>query len=134
MITWDRIKKLDYDHPLLSFIIELTEPREEFCSLLPSSILSQIIEAPNDYRTDISQEFETIFRNFFEDRRRWVEDDFGIMGPEERQQPFYKKPDFWLLENISQTIQEIVYEETSGDPFKPDQTKFRDDLFKLFRF
>ncbi|CAG8788635.1 18721_t:CDS:2, partial [Racocetra persica] len=199
-ISWNKIRYLNYDHPVLSYIVDLTEPQEELCAILPPSIYYQIFRAPTEYYNDASAEFKMIFAKFFNDRNNWDKDTFGNVHKEDKKHSFYefirnvcrilfelwntalsenyclegtwhhqvldpifkeitkniagcfwnwgeacslassfrketysRKPDLWLLQTINHTIQETLYEEASGSPFQPDQTKITSDNFKLFR-
>ncbi|CAJ0842885.1 8114_t:CDS:2, partial [Entrophospora sp. SA101] len=52
-ITWQTIKSLDYNHPMLSFIVDLTEP-QRIMKFLPISIYNKIACIP-DFLFEISQ-------------------------------------------------------------------------------
>lgn len=81
---------MDYDHPILSFIIDLTEPQKELCNILPPSVYPYIFRAPEDYYRDASAEFKKTFSKFFNERNNWDEDNFGKMENKDRQYIFYK--------------------------------------------
>ncbi|CAG8829917.1 23336_t:CDS:1, partial [Gigaspora margarita] len=49
-----------------------------------------------------------------------------------RKVSYARKPDFWLLVEVVGTIQEVLFEETSGGPFVNDTDKFHTDRYKLF--
>lgn len=58
----------------------------------------------------------------------------GSLASKFRKGTYPRKPDFWFLMKAAGTIQEILYEETSGTPFASKPDKNSSDLYKLFRF
>ncbi|CAG8491484.1 1390_t:CDS:2 [Cetraspora pellucida] len=137
-IVWDEIKMLEYDNPILSFIIDLTQPQKNFLHAISSPIFEEVIRIPEHYLKKPSQTFEELFNKFYLDNKRWRYDDFGsegagLLASEFRKEANSRKPDFWVLMEVDNTIQEILYKENSGGPFVNDPKKFKSDLYKLFR-
>ncbi|CAG8649889.1 1591_t:CDS:2 [Dentiscutata erythropus] len=189
-IKWNKIKTLNYDHPILSYIVDFTELQEELLELIGPKIYEKIACIPNRYTIDLPVNFRNLFQKLYCDQKRWQYDNFGKINDNDRKQPFYifmrdvckhifslwdedikethclegtwsrlvldsilnsitessslasafrkvtyaRKPDFWLLVESAGTIQEILFEETSGGPFVNDTDKFHTDRYKLFRF
>ncbi|CAG8501434.1 14332_t:CDS:2, partial [Gigaspora rosea] len=181
-ITWNKIKALNYDHPTLSYVVDLTELQEELLEYIGPEIYEKIACIPNRYTLDLPVNFRNLFEKFYCDQKRWQYDDFGKIN-DDRKLIFYifmrdvckhifslwdedikethclegtwsrlaldsllnsimhklgktsfpRKPDFWFLVEVAGTIQEILFEETSG-PFVIDTDKFHTDRYKLFRF
>ncbi|CAG8603317.1 9322_t:CDS:2 [Cetraspora pellucida] len=140
-IVWDKIKMLKYDNPILSFIIDLTQPQKNFLHAISSPIFEEIICIPEHYLKKPSKTFEELFNKFYSDNKRWRYDDFwfiidpllklisnpskgrsfwqwegaGSLASEFRKEANSRKPDFWVLIEVDNTIQEMLYEENSDD-------------------
>lgn len=54
--------------------------------------------------------------------RKWSES--SSLASAFRKVSYARKPDFWLLVEVAGTIQEVLFEETSGGPFVNDTDKF----------
>ncbi|CAG8450585.1 21990_t:CDS:2 [Gigaspora rosea] len=70
-ITWDLIKALEYDDPLLSFIIDFTKSQDELKSKVPPVVFNYAAHVPNHYYDLPTQEFENLFNKFYSNRRNW---------------------------------------------------------------
>ncbi|CAG8689965.1 28581_t:CDS:2 [Dentiscutata erythropus] len=126
-ISWDEIRKMNYDHPVLSFIIDLTEPRRELCNILSPSVYSRIFRAPDDYYSDTPVEFKKIFSKFFNDRKNWDEDNFGKMENEDRQYIFYK-----FIRNVCRKLFEM-WEITLNEDYCLEGTWHHQVLDPIFK-
>ncbi|CAG8469956.1 8938_t:CDS:2 [Racocetra fulgida] len=113
-IVWDEIKMLEYDSPIVSFIIDLTQPQKDFLHVISAPIFKEVIRIPEHYLKKPSQTFEELFNKFYSDRKRYRYDNFaGSLAFEFRKEADSRKPDFWVLIEVANTIQEILYEENS---------------------
>lgn len=74
-----------------------------------------------------------LISNPSKDRGFWQWEGAGSLASEFRKETDPRKPDFWVLIEVDNTFQEILYEENSGGPFVNDPKKFKSDLYKLFR-
>ncbi|CAG8518799.1 5611_t:CDS:2, partial [Dentiscutata heterogama] len=52
-IKWNKIKTLNYDHPILSYIVDFTELQEELLELIGPKIYEKIACIPNRYTIDL---------------------------------------------------------------------------------
>ncbi|CAG8794132.1 38040_t:CDS:2 [Gigaspora margarita] len=88
-ITWNKIKALNYDHPTLSYIVDLTELQEELLEHIGPEIYEKIACIPHRYTLDIPVNFRYLFEKFYCDQKRWQYDDFGKINDDNRKLNFY---------------------------------------------
>ncbi|CAJ0641621.1 8771_t:CDS:2 [Entrophospora sp. SA101] len=78
-IVWDEIKMLEYDHLVLSFIIDFTQPQKKFQHII-SQVFDKVTCIPESYFKTLSQTFENLFNKFYLDNKRWCCDNFGLIN------------------------------------------------------
>ncbi|CAG8799395.1 11185_t:CDS:2, partial [Gigaspora margarita] len=88
-ITWNKIKALNYDHPTLSYIVDLTKLQEELLENIGPELYEKIACISHRYTLDIPVSFRDLFEKFYCDQKRWQYDDFEKINDDNRKLNFY---------------------------------------------
>ncbi|CAG8595002.1 14334_t:CDS:2, partial [Racocetra fulgida] len=117
-VTEEMIMNLEYNNPLLSYVIDFSNLSKEIKDAFDEQALIAMTAPPIKFHRDMDPTSEKYLEYLFKNQQKETREQLDrIMVPFHTSLQA-KKADTWIKMMIAKNLHEIVFAETSGSPFQ----------------